>query len=162
MLMTEDDLIAFEAEIAALFEQGKIRAPVHLSKGNEAELIRIFKDIKPNEWVFSNHRSHYAALLKGIPRDWLKEEILAGHSITLNNREHKFFSSAIVGGILPIAVGVAMGGAKVWCFVGDMAASTGIFRESVRYAGGHDLPITFIVENNGMSVCTPTREVWGR
>ena len=116
-MMTEDDLISFEAEIAALFEQGKIRAPVHLSKGNEAELIRIFKDIKPNEWVFSNHRSHYAALLKGIPADWLKAEILAGRSITLNNREHKFFSSAIVGGILPIAIGVAMAGETVWCFV---------------------------------------------
>src|SRR3990172_7962964 len=158
--MTEDDLIAFEAEIAALFEQGKIRAPVHLSKGNEAELIRIFKDIKPSDWVFSNHRSHYHALLKGIPRDWLKEEILAGHSITLNNREHKFFSSAIVGGILPIAVGVAMAGETAWCFVGDMAAETGIFHECIKFAYGHKLPIHFVVEDNGFSVQTPTDSVW--
>ena len=159
--MTADDLIAFETDIAALFEQGKIRAPVHLSKNNEAELIRIFKDIKPSDWVFSTHRSHYHALLKGIPADWLKAEILAGHSITINNREHKFFSSAIVGGILPIALGVAMAGETAWVFCGDMAAETGIFHECVKYAHGHNLPIRFIIEDNFHSVCTPTIEVWG-
>ncbi len=159
--MIKEDLITFEQEIADLFEQGKIRAPVHLSGGNEDELIRIFEQIKPTDWVFSNHRNHSHALLKGIPRDWLREEILAGHSITINNAEHKFFSSAIVGGILPIAVGVAMTGQTVWCFCGDMAASTGIFHESVRYATGHALPIHFVVEDNGLSVETPTQKVWG-
>jgi len=159
-MMTVDDLIAFEAEIATLFEQGKIRAPVHLSKGNEAELIRIFQDIEPDAWVFSNHRSHYHALLKGIPRDWLKEEIIAGRSITINNREHKFFSSAIVGGILPIGVGVAMSAANVWVFCGDMTAECGIFHECVKFAHGHKLPIHFVVEDNGLSVKTPTDNVW--
>jgi TPP-dependent pyruvate/acetoin dehydrogenase alpha subunit len=42
-----------------------------------------------------------------------------------------------------------------------MSAETGIFHECVKYAQGHDLPITFVVEDNGMSVETPTREVWG-
>lgn len=159
-MITKEELIAFEAEIAQLFEAGKIRAPVHLSGGNEEELIGIFENINPGDWVFATHRSHYAALLVGIPKETLKAEILAGHSITINNAEHHFFSSAIVGGILPIAVGVAMTGQKVWCFVGDMAVETGIFHECVKFSLGHKLPIHFVVEDNGYSVKTPTEAVW--
>ena len=159
--MNKEELIEFEADIARLFEQAKIPSPVHLSKGNEDDLIEIFLNISSSDWVFSNHRSHYHALLKGIPKEWLKAEILANRSITINNSEYKFFSSAIVGGILPIAVGVAMAGETVWVFVGDMATRTGIFNECYRYAQGHNLPITFIIEDNGLSVETPTKEVWG-
>lgn len=158
--MTKDDLIAFESDVVRLFEQGKIRAPVHLSKGNEGELVRIFENVTREDWVFSTHRSHYHALLKGIPPGWLLAEIVKGHSITINNAEYKFFSSAIVGGILPIAVGVAMTGETVWCFVGDMAAETGIFHECVKYAHGHSLPVHFVVEDNGFSVNSPTEQVW--
>ena len=159
--MTKKELIEFESDIADLFEQGKIPSPVHLSKGNEDDLIEIFKDIKATDFVFSNHRNHYHALLKGIPPEWLKAEILKNRSITINNAEHRFFSSAIVGGILPIAVGVAMTGQTVWCFVGDMCSATGIFTECLQYSQGHDLPITFVIEDNGLSVETPTQEVWG-
>ena len=157
---SKNDLISFEKEIADLFEQGKIHSPVHFSKGNEKELIDIFKHIKPSDWVFSNHRNHYHALLKGIPKEWLKEEILANRSITINNAEYHFFSSAIVGGILPIATGVAMAGFTTWVFCGDMASETGIFHECVKYSMGHKLPIHFVVEDNGFSVNTPTEQVW--
>ncbi len=160
-MLTVAELISFESEIAELFEQGKIKAPVHLSSGNELQLIEIFKQIKPTDWVFSNHRSHYHALLKGIPREWLKEEILAGHSITINNADYRFFSSAIVGGSIPIAVGLAMAEQTVWVFVGDMAATTGTFHECLNYSTGHGLPIHFVIEDNGLSVQTPTKEVWG-
>ena len=156
----KETLVSFEEEIVALFEAGQIRSPVHLSRGNEDALIEIFKDIKPTDWCFSNHRSHYHALLKGIPPEWLKAEILANRSITINNSEYRFFSSAIVGGILPIAVGVAMMGQTCWVFCGDMASETGIFHECVKYATGHKLPIHFIVEDNGLSVLTPTEKVW--
>jgi TPP-dependent pyruvate/acetoin dehydrogenase alpha subunit len=50
---------------------------------------------------------------------------------------------------------------KVWCFVGDMAFYAGAVLESLRYAEVHDLPITFVVADNKISVKTPTREVWG-
>jgi TPP-dependent pyruvate/acetoin dehydrogenase alpha subunit len=158
--MTSQELIDFEREVADLFEQGKIRAPIHLSKGNECDLIRIFKQIKSTDWVCSTHRSHYHALLKGISKEWLKNEILQGRSITICSREHRFITSAIVGGILPIALGLAMTGQTVWCFVGDMASETGIFHECVKYAIGHKLPIVFVVEDNGYSVDTPTEQVW--
>ena len=155
-----EQLIAFEKDIASLFEAGKIRAPVHLSRGNEDSLIAIFRRIRPEDWVLSTHRSHYHALLKGIPPEWLREEILAGRSITINNAEYRFFSSAIVGGILPIGVGLAMAGETVWCFVGDMSSETGIFHECVKFATGHSLPVHFVVEDNGYSVDTPTEKVW--
>ena len=160
MLLDSASLIQFEEEIKDLFLEGKIHAPVHLSQGNEDDLIQIFSEIKAEDWVFSTHRSHYHALLKGIPREWLKREILAGHSITLNNRDYRFFSSAIVGGILPIAIGVSMAGARCWVFVGDMAAETGIFHECLKYAHSHNLPVKFVVEDNGHSVQTPTKDVW--
>ena len=101
-MLNSTELIEFEKEIAELFEAGKIRAPVHLHGGNEEQLIEIFKQIKPEDWVCSTHRSHYHALLKGIPREYVKRAILAGQSITLNFAEYRFFTSAIVGGILPI------------------------------------------------------------
>lgn len=165
--MTKDQLIAFEARVAEAFNAGKIRGPVHLSSGNELDLMEIFLDVRPQDWVFTNWRSHYHCLLKGVPEDVLMRDILAGKSITLNYPEHKIMSSAIVGGAVPIAVGVAMAikrsGAdeRVHCFFGDMAEHSGIVHECRRYAEGHGLPIRFYCEDNGKSVCTPTAEVWG-
>ena len=63
---TKDSLKQFEARIASLFNQGKIRAPVHLSDGNELSLIEIFKDVKKQDYVFCSWRSHYQCLLKGV------------------------------------------------------------------------------------------------
>jgi len=160
------DLRDFETQVADLFNQGGIKAPVHLSDGNEAPLIEIFKNVKSEDWVFCSWRSHYQCLLKGVTPEALLSEIKAGRSISLGFPEHKIFSSAIVGGQVPIAVGTALAeklkktGNHVWCFVGDMTAETGIAQTSIRYAERHDLPITFVVEDNGISVLTDTRKVW--
>jgi TPP-dependent pyruvate/acetoin dehydrogenase alpha subunit len=159
-------LIQFERKMADHWESGKVKGPIHLSGGNEDELIEIFKYIKKTDWVFSTWRSHYHALLKGIPSEWLEEEILAGRSITIVSKEHKFYSSAIVGAIIPIATGVALANKrdgkddKVWCFIGDMAFETGGFYEMHKYAQRYDLPIRFVVEDNGVSTNTPTEETW--
>ncbi len=51
---------------------------------------------------------------------------------------------------------------KVWVFVGDMAAETGAFHECTKYSKRHNLPIIFIIEDNGFSTNTPTQDVWGR
>lgn len=166
--MTAQDLIAFETEIAETFNAGKIRAPIHLYYGNEDRMIEIFREVKPDDWVFCSWRSHYQCLLKGVPREELKAEIMAGHSIALCFPAQRVVSSAIVGGIIPIAVGTALGlkrrGEKgmVHCFAGEMTSETGIFHESVKYAHNHQLPIRFIVEDNGRSVCTNTREAWAQ
>lgn len=166
--MTADDLLAFEAEVARRFEAGEIHAPVHLSGGNEERLIQVFESVGPDDWVFCSYRNHWHALLKGVPREAVMSAILAGRSMTMCFPEHRFFSSAIVTGHVPIAVGVACGlkrsdsDARVWCFVGDMAAETGIFHEAVKYAEGHGLPIQFVIEDNGLSAHSPTAACWGR
>lgn len=164
--LTTTDLIAFENRIVEHWENAKIRGPVHLSNGNEEELIEIFQRIDRNDWVFSTWRSHYHALLKGIDPNWIEEQILAGKSITICNAEEKFYSSAIVGGTLPIALGVAQAikasgsDEKVWCFIGDMSFESGIFYEVHKYARNFDLPLYFVVEDNGVSTNTPTVDTW--
>jgi pyruvate dehydrogenase E1 component alpha subunit len=160
--MTKEELIAFEDEIADLYRAGKIRAPIHLSAGNEDQLLEIFQEVSRDDWVFSTWRSHYHALLHGVDPGWLKERILAGESISIMCPERKFYASAIVGGICPIALGVSAAGQKAWCFVGDMTAEGGAFQEAYQYAVNHKLPITFVVEDNGISTTTPTEEAWGR
>lgn len=163
-IWTIEALQAFEVEVAEAFARSEIRGPIHLSGGNEDMLLAIFQDIAPDDWVFSTWRNHYHALLHGMPREEVMRQILAGRSMNLNSPAHRFYTSAIVGGILPIAVGVAEAirrlhlPRQVWCFVGDMAASTGAFQDAVNLAGG--LPITFIVEDNGLSTNTPTADCW--
>ncbi len=93
--------------------------------------------------------------------------IVRGKSMSVYSKEPKFYSSAIVGGIIPIALGVAksiqMKGEtnKVWCFIGDMTFESGIFHESYKYAKNFDLPIQFVVEDNNLSTNTPVDETWG-
>lgn len=165
-MITEADLIAFETDIAAEFNAAKIRAPIHLYDGNETAIIRVFQQIRPQDWVLCSWRSHYQCLLKGVPPARLKTEIMAGRSISLCFPEYRILSSAIVGGVVPIAAGIALGikrsgeDARVYCFMGEMTAETGIAHESIKYCRNHTLPVTWVVEDNGLSVCTETRQAW--
>ena len=160
-------LIDFETEVKEIYESGKITSPVHLSGGNENELIKIFEDVDKDDWVFCSWRNHYHALLHGIPRDTLMNQIVRGKSMSVYSTKPKFYSSSIVGGIIPIAVGTAkaqkINGSKnkTWCFVGDMTFESGIFYEAHKYVRNHDLPLQFVVEDNGLSTNTPTDKAWG-
>jgi len=101
-------LISFEDNIRNLYENKKIKGPVHLSGNNEDQLIKIFRKIKKNDWVFSNWRNHYHALLKGVNPKSLEKQIMDGKSMIANSIKNKFFCSSIVGGVLPIELGVAL------------------------------------------------------
>lgn len=166
-LWSASELISFEDSIAELYNQGKIRSPVHLYNGNEDFLINIFKEITQQDWVFCSWRSHYQCLLKGVEPEILRSAIIQGRSIALCFPEKRIFSSAIVGGQIPIALGVALEIKRsgkldhVYCFMGDMTSETGIAQSAFKYSLNFDLPITFIVEDNNLSVCTDTRKVWG-
>ena len=165
-MFDKESLKKFETEIANTYETGVIKAPVHLRDGNENKLIEIFENIKKDDYVFSTWASHHHALLKGVPRERVVKDILEGRSITLNYPDHNFYSSAIVGGVAPIALGVAKAIKKgetrrVYCFVGDMGFQTGIVNECGRYSIGHDLPITWVIEDNKKSVGTDTEAVCG-
>ncbi len=166
--MNKKDLIDFEKRVQAIYESGKIKAPVHLSGNNEDQLIEIFKKINKNDWVFSSWRNHYHALLHGFDPEKLFNLICEGRSMGINSLEDKFYSSSIVGGSLPIALGVAQSIklkneiSKVWCFIGDMTFETGTFHECYKFSRNFDLPIEFVVEDNNMSTNTPTDETWNK
>lgn len=165
--MTKEQLIEFETDIAECFNNAMIKAPVHLYWGNEDQIIDVFKNVDKDDWVFCTWRSHYQCLLKGVPSEQVKQDILDGKSITLCYPDYNIYSSAIVTGNIPIATGVALDIKRnnqsnhVWCFVGDMTSETGTFFENWKYAVNYDLPITYIIENNNKSVCTDTYQTWG-
>ena len=167
--LTKDDLVNFEKDIAEIFATGVIKAPVHLRAGREDKLIEIFRDnnISDDDYVFGYWDSHELALLKGVPKEEVKESIVKGNSISLCFPKYNVLCSGIVGSLMGAAVGVAWAlknrqdKGRAFLFCGDMSAETGIFHEAVKYAVNFDLPVTFIVCDNGLSVMTDTRQVWG-
>ena len=201
-------LIDFETEVAEAFKNNLVRGPSHHVRGNEEQLIKIFRGlkqedyilnsvardlsleymiekklieipdiitddnpifngIKDQDWIFASYRNHYHLLLRGIPRERVKKDVLEGRSMHPLSIDYKIITSAIVPGQLPVAVGCALAiklknnHNHVWAFCGDMAAETGVFEESTKYAEGHSLPITFIIEDNGISCESPTKKTWG-
>jgi pyruvate dehydrogenase E1 component alpha subunit len=166
---TPQTLSAFSARVKDAFMAKRIAAPVHLCDDAQAQpLINIFHGIRPQDYVCCTWRSSFHAILKGIPESEVFQMILEGRSMYLMSKEHRFLASSIVGGILPIALGIAGGlkrtgeDARVWVFVGDMGATTGLYSEFARYASGHNLPVRICVENNGLSTNSDTKEAWGR
>ncbi len=178
---TKESLIAFEDRIRAHWEAGNLPCLLHLCGGNEEQLISIFRDIRPGDWVFSTHRNHYHALLCGMPEAELEQAILAGRSMFSFRRAHmqpgfdeqkdlmwdgaNLYSSAILAGTCGIAAGVAWAcrpmfhpaaqlAPKVWCFLGDGAEEEGHFYEAALFVEAHDLPCTFIIEDNQRQVDT--------
>jgi pyruvate dehydrogenase E1 component alpha subunit len=165
--LTKQELIDFEKRIVKLWEEARIPYYIHLSGGNEEQLMDIFKEINPEDYVISTHRSHYHYLLKGGNPKRLEEMILEGRSMHVMDKELNFIATAIVGGGPAIATGIAYAlnqdnsKRKVWCFVGDGAEDEGHFYEAVRYVSGKKLPCTFIIEDNDRSVETPKIERYG-
>lgn len=166
--ITKQELIDFESKVRDAYEAGQIKGPIHLAKNNEDQLIEIFQYIDKDDWVFVPWRNHYQALLHGVNSDKLFQSIVNGNSMHTNNVKPNFYSSSIVGGIIPLALGVAMAlkrkksKNKVWCFVGDMTMETGVFHEAYKYAKNFNLPLNWIIEDNNMSVHTPTDMAWGK
>jgi len=191
--MNAKDLTDFETWCIETYHKKMITSPIHLSGSKdghlEEELIKIFKTIKPQDYIFTTYRSHYHALLKGMPKERLQQWILDNKSIHVMDKENKVITTAIVGGHLSQAIGAAMAikikhtGAlnhkfetekneintttkqqdmpHVYVFCGDMTASIGVFEDCWNYANRNDLPITFIIEDNGLSTDTPTKHAWG-
>lgn len=164
----KNDLINFEEDIKISYEKGFIKGPIHLSRGNEDILIEIFQYISKKDFVFTAWRNHYHAILHEVPIAEIKKQIYAGCSMSLNSKKPFIYSSSIVGGIIPIALGTALAQKKlksrrnVWCFIGDMTMETGIFHEAYKYSENFNLPLKFIIEDNNLSVHTPTLKAWGK
>lgn len=157
---TREELTTFENRIRDAWERGELPYLLHLAGGNEGPLIDIFSRIKPGDWIFGSHRSHYHYLLAGGEPAELEAKILGGQSMFLFNRRLNFLSSSILAGTCGPAAGVALAlkaegsPAHVWCFLGDGAEDEGHFYEALAFVDGHNLPCTFVIEDNDRSVDT--------
>ena len=160
-----DRLQAFEQKIQTNLD--KVFCPVHLCLGHEEVPNALHECLKPEDWLFSYHRNHGHYLAKGGSEQKLWDEIM-GLETGLNggfagsqgivDPSINFHASAIVGGLVGVATGVALAlklnksDAIVVSVVGDAGTEGGVFWESMNFAALHKLPIAYIVENNGMSV----------
>ena len=154
----------FEEKSAELYTQQKIRGFLHLYIGEEAVAVGVMQALEPDDAIVATYREHGHALARGISPGAIMAEMLGkqegcsrgrGGSMHLFDAAHRFYGGgAIVGGGLPIAVGLALadkmqGRSRVsCCFFGEGAAAEGEFHESLNLAALWRLPVLFICENN--------------
>jgi len=161
-----------EEAIAELYPQQQIRCPVHLCIGQEAVAAGVCSNLKKDDYVMSNHRSHGHYIAKGGDIKAMMAEIYGkatgcckgkGGSMHLVDLTVNYLGSTpIVGGTIPVATGVAFGiklkkikGKVAVIFLGDAATEEGVFSESLNFAALKKLPIVFVSENNLYSVYSP-------
>jgi pyruvate dehydrogenase E1 component alpha subunit len=173
---------AFEARCAELYQAEKIRGFLHLYDGEEAIAVGIMQALEPQDAVIATYREHGQALARGIAMRPLMAEMLGklegtcrgrGGSMHIFDRATRFYGgNAIVGGGLPLSLGVALADAMqqrnavTACFFGEGAADEGEFHESLNLASLWRLPVLFVCENNRYAMGTPVAvaeaepEIW--
>lgn len=160
-----------EETIAARYSEWEMRCPTHLSIGQEAVAAALGLLMSSDDLAVSSHRSHAHYLGKGGNLDAMIAEIYGkvagcsrgkGGSMHLIDKSVGFMgATAIVGGTIPIAVGLGLamkhkGQTSLACaFFGDGAVEEGVFYESANFAVLHALPVVFVCENNRYSVYSP-------
>jgi pyruvate dehydrogenase E1 component alpha subunit len=154
----------FEERCAELYAAEKIRGFLHLYIGEEAVAAGAVGALDPDDAVVATYREHGHALVRGVPANAVMAELFGrmegcsrgrGGSMHLFDADTRFFGgNAIVGGGLPVAVGLALadhmrGRERVTaCFFGEGAVAEGEFHESVNLAALWNLPVLFCCENN--------------
>lgn len=153
------------------YYKDEMKTPMHMSMGGEAIAVGVCEALKKDDQVFGTYRSHGIFLAKTYDTDGFFAEIFGkassllkgkGGSMHLCSPEFGFMgTSAIVGSIIPLAVGAAF--AHVYkksnkiaaVFFGDGAIDEGVFWESLNAACLMKLPVLFVCEDNGYAVHSP-------
>jgi len=160
----------FEEACAELYGAGKIRGFLHLYIGEEAVAVGALGVLGPEEAVVATYREHGHALVRGLAARTIMAEMYGkatgcchghGGSMHLFDAASRFYGgNAIVGGGLPLAVGLALADRMqrrervTACFFGDGAVAEGVFHESMNLAALWKLPVLFCCENNGYAMGT--------
>jgi pyruvate dehydrogenase E1 component alpha subunit len=160
----------FEEKCVELYSGGVIRGFVHLYIGEEAVAVGTMRALRPDEPVVATYREHGHALARGVTTNAVMAEMFGkvegcsrgrGGSMHLFDTTTKFYGgNAIVGGGLPLAVGLALadrmrGLTRVTaCFFGDGAVAEGEFHECMNLAALWRLPLLFLCENNEYAMGT--------
>ncbi len=161
----------FEEKIIELYPQQQMKTPIHLYLGQEAIATGVCLNLKKEDYIFSNHRNHGHCIAKGMDFKILMAELYGkktgcskgkGGSMHLVDPENGVLgTSSIVGGGMPLAVGVALAskmkrdGLISVVFFGDGAVDTGTFHECLNFASLKILPVVFICENNFYATNSP-------
>ncbi|TYK46063.1 pyruvate dehydrogenase (acetyl-transferring) E1 component subunit alpha [Actinomadura decatromicini] len=160
----------FEERAARAYTEAKIGGYCHLNLGEEATVVGLMAALRPSDYLFTNYREHGYALAKGIGADRVMAELYGrstgvskgwGGSMHLFDAEARLLGGyGIVGGQVPLAAGAALavsykgGDEVVMCHMGDGTTAIGAFHESLNIAGLWDLPVVFVVINNGLGMGT--------
>jgi pyruvate dehydrogenase E1 component alpha subunit len=160
----------FESKCVELYQAQKILGFLHLYDGEEAVSVGVMAALKPRDAVVATYREHGQALARGVEPGPLMAEMLGkregccrgrGGSMHIFDRKRRFYGgNAIVGGGLPLALGVALADkmakrdAVTACFFGEGAVDEGEFHESMNLAQLWKLPVLFVCENNLYSMGT--------
>jgi len=155
---------SFEERCAELYSQQKIRGFLHLYVGEEANAVGILEALTEDDAVVATYREHGHALARGLPTAEVMAEMFGkasgssrgrGGSMHVFDAKRRFYGgNAIVGGGLPLAVGLALADKMrnrrrvTCCFFGEGAAAEGAFHESMNLAALWKLPVLFVCENN--------------
>jgi pyruvate dehydrogenase E1 component alpha subunit len=153
-----------EEKCAELYQAAKIRGFVHLYIGEEAVAVGSMQALQPEDGIVATYREHGHALARGMSANAIMAEMFGkvegcsrgrGGSMHLFDKATRFYGgNAIVGGGLPLAVGLALadkisGRDQVTaCFFGEGAVAEGEFHESMNLAALWKLPVLFCCENN--------------
>jgi pyruvate dehydrogenase E1 component alpha subunit len=164
----------FEAKCVELYQAQKIRGFLHLYDGEEAVAVGVMEALEARDAVVATYREHGQAIARGVPLGPLMAEMYGkldgccrgrGGSMHIFDRATRFYGgNAIVGGGLPLAVGIAMAdkelepGALTACFFGDGAVGEGEFHESMNLAELWGLPVLFVCENNLYAMGMPLEQ----
>jgi pyruvate dehydrogenase E1 component alpha subunit len=154
----------FEERCVELYSAAKIRGFLHLYIGQEAVAVGAMQALQPDDAVVATYREHGHALLRGVSAASIMAEMYGkregcsrgrGGSMHLFDKRTRFYGgNAIVGGGLPLAVGLALADKMqahnrlTACFFGEGAVAEGVFHESMNLAALWNLPILFCCENN--------------
>jgi pyruvate dehydrogenase E1 component alpha subunit/2-oxoisovalerate dehydrogenase E1 component len=154
----------FEEKAAEMYSATKIRGFLHLYIGEEAVAVGVMESLRPEDAVVATYREHGHALIRGISAESIMAEMYGkeagcsrgrGGSMHLFDRDTRFYGgNAIVGGGLPLAVGLALADKMressgiTCCFFGEGAVAEGEFHESMNLAALWKLPVLFVCENN--------------
>ena len=160
----------FEERAAQGYTQAKIGGYCHLNLGEEATVVGLLAGMRPTDYLFTNYREHGYAIAKGIEPGRVMAELYGrttGTSKGWGGSMHLFDVRArllggygIVGGQLPLAAGAALAIAYrgsdevVLCQMGDGTTNIGAFHESLNIAALWNLPIVYVVVNNGLGMGT--------
>jgi acetoin:2,6-dichlorophenolindophenol oxidoreductase subunit alpha len=159
-----------EERIEAEYHLDQMKTPVHLCIGQEAVSVGVCAELRRDDYVSSNHRSHGHYLAKGGDMPAMMAELYCrstgcsrgrgGSMHVVDTAVGLLGSSSIVGGGIPIATGLGLaiqqaGERRVSVvFFGDGAADEGVLYESINFATLWKLPVIFVLENNQLSVCS--------